>query len=202
MASGSGNLLQAVPDALKLSREYALLGKYDTAAVYFDGAVAAIQQYVAPDSCLRLAQVPNDRLVFQHERLLMAHHSPLFIINMWHRRAQTSVRHRPSDRYLRAVTDPVLRAKVQRLKECIGKEVKMVKDLSVELGAFKVLLASLHCRDAARKVAVTQRAGLQEEPGQRPVACGAPRSRYDDKPPPQDDPAVWEGGHALRVHNV
>jgi hypothetical protein len=43
-----GSLLQAVPDALKLSREYALLGKYDTAAVYFDGAVAAIQQYVAP----------------------------------------------------------------------------------------------------------------------------------------------------------
>ncbi len=41
----SGSLLQAVPDALKLSREYALLGKYDTAAVYFDGAVAAIQQY-------------------------------------------------------------------------------------------------------------------------------------------------------------
>jgi hypothetical protein len=43
-----------------------------------------------------------------------------------------------ASRYLRAVTDPALRAKVQRLKECIGKEVKMVKDLNAELGAFKV----------------------------------------------------------------
>eukprot|EP00698_Gefionella_okellyi_P022092 TRINITY_DN7275_c0_g1_i1.p1 TRINITY_DN7275_c0_g1~~TRINITY_DN7275_c0_g1_i1.p1 ORF type:complete len:515 (+),score=156.78 TRINITY_DN7275_c0_g1_i1:54-1598(+) len=40
-------LLQHLPDSLQLSRELALLGNYDTALVYFDGAIQQINQYLA-----------------------------------------------------------------------------------------------------------------------------------------------------------
>lgn len=36
-----------LPDALKTAREYALLGNYDTALVYFQQVFAQIDQYVA-----------------------------------------------------------------------------------------------------------------------------------------------------------
>jgi hypothetical protein len=49
-----------LPDTIQMSREYALLGNYETALVYFDGAVSQIQQYAFPleytgnrcDSCV------------------------------------------------------------------------------------------------------------------------------------------------------
>lgn len=41
-------IIQSLPDNLQMSREYALLGNYDTALVYFDGAISQIQQYASP----------------------------------------------------------------------------------------------------------------------------------------------------------
>lgn len=47
-------LIQGLPNSLKMAREYALLGSYDTAAVYFEGAIKLIDQYiqVIPDRSL------------------------------------------------------------------------------------------------------------------------------------------------------
>ena len=39
-------LLAQVPDDLRLGREYALLGNYDTAMVYYDGVCNALKQQI------------------------------------------------------------------------------------------------------------------------------------------------------------
>jgi len=48
-------LVQGLPDSIKLSREYALLGNYETALVYYDGIISQIQQY------LRTVRDPEER---------------------------------------------------------------------------------------------------------------------------------------------
>jgi len=42
----SVSLIQGLPTSMKMAREYALLGHYDTAAVYFDGAMKMMDQYL------------------------------------------------------------------------------------------------------------------------------------------------------------
>ena len=39
-------LLAQVPGDLRLGREYALLGSYDTAIVYYDGVCSALKQHI------------------------------------------------------------------------------------------------------------------------------------------------------------
>jgi len=39
-------LLQGLPKSIQMGREYALLGHYDTAITYFNGAVKTIDQYL------------------------------------------------------------------------------------------------------------------------------------------------------------
>ncbi|PRP78643.1 katanin p60 ATPase-containing subunit [Planoprotostelium fungivorum] len=40
------DIIQQVPEQLKVSRELALLGKYDNALIHFDGVISSIQQYL------------------------------------------------------------------------------------------------------------------------------------------------------------
>jgi len=41
---GSNNSLAGLQDHLKLAREYALEGSYDTSVIFFDGAIAQINK--------------------------------------------------------------------------------------------------------------------------------------------------------------
>jgi hypothetical protein len=40
----SGSSAQSLQEAVTMSREYALLGKYETALLYYDGAISQINQ--------------------------------------------------------------------------------------------------------------------------------------------------------------
>ncbi len=40
----STDLLRGLPDTIKLAREFALLGNYDNALIYYDGAAAKVAQ--------------------------------------------------------------------------------------------------------------------------------------------------------------
>ena len=44
MGSSSSNSLAGLQDHLKLAREYALEGSYDTSVIFFDGALAQINK--------------------------------------------------------------------------------------------------------------------------------------------------------------
>ena len=50
--------LGGVLDTLKLSREFALLGNYETALVYYDGVLSKVQQCVSASSARRRAPWP------------------------------------------------------------------------------------------------------------------------------------------------
>lgn len=41
----SVGLLQTIPDSIKVAREYAVLGQYETATAYYDGSLASVSQY-------------------------------------------------------------------------------------------------------------------------------------------------------------
>eukprot|EP01112_Ceratiomyxa_fruticulosa_P012966 TRINITY_DN3619_c0_g1_i1.p1 TRINITY_DN3619_c0_g1~~TRINITY_DN3619_c0_g1_i1.p1 ORF type:complete len:578 (+),score=135.58 TRINITY_DN3619_c0_g1_i1:353-2086(+) len=56
--------LSGVAESLKLSREYAIIGNYDTSLVYFDGVIAQIQQYLRtlrdPSAKIKWNKVKDD----------------------------------------------------------------------------------------------------------------------------------------------
>jgi hypothetical protein len=41
----SNTLLEGIGEAIKLARDFARCGNYETALIYFDGAMSKIQQY-------------------------------------------------------------------------------------------------------------------------------------------------------------
>jgi hypothetical protein len=45
MAGGGGSSLAGLQDHVKLARDYALEGLYDTSIIFFDGAVAQINRF-------------------------------------------------------------------------------------------------------------------------------------------------------------
>jgi len=49
-----GGPLDTLSEQLTLAREYALLGSYDTALIFFEGVVAQINKYEISTSCLIL----------------------------------------------------------------------------------------------------------------------------------------------------
>jgi len=45
MAGGGGSSLAGLQDHVKLARDYALEGLYDTSIIFFDGAIAQINRF-------------------------------------------------------------------------------------------------------------------------------------------------------------
>ncbi len=56
-SSSSLSVLQGLPELLQISREYALLGQYQTSLTYYDGFNAQLNQFLVRVQCMRTLAV-------------------------------------------------------------------------------------------------------------------------------------------------
>ncbi|KAG5537617.1 hypothetical protein RHGRI_024909 [Rhododendron griersonianum] len=109
----AGTSPAGVQDHLKLARDYAIEGLYDTSIIFFDGAIAQINKY---------------SLSLSHTHTQTLHHYNQ--IGLW-LLVFALIMH------LNKLDDPLIRSKWMNVKKALTEEVEVVKQLDAERRAFK-----------------------------------------------------------------